>query len=441
MPDSKKVLFLIVGKGDLKKPDYPESYLKLLRKAIDETAAETVVLLPSGSSQENAELIKSEYEATHHVFIENLPPKKEFDADECFKFFEDKFNVLFKQGFRPENFTIDFTHGTKAMSAALYAIGMRYRVSDFHYIQRNNDKDGNLIEGETIKVFDASYARGLSVLDQCKTLFKSWQFSAAKTLLETERLPKILKNRVNNVKMLADFYSAWDRLDYKTAKAEMVYFSIEGFEKFCPYSGIENWLELLSEDVAQADDTQGEVLSDDMKNKNALILGNILIDLYANTLRRIESGALEDASIRVYRIAEMIGQALLFKKGYVSNQMPESDDKVRFFAENNNVYRKKNTDIYEFGRKITAEFLKKISQEGDVFYDVASFLIERNKEIESLRNTSILIHGFSAKASTAEKMKLLLNDLLSQIKLIFGKEDVEEKLNMALFMNKFKDNN
>ena len=214
MTDKSKVLFLIVGMGNKKDPEYPESYLRLLRKAVDSTDAGNIVLLPSGSSKENAERIKTEYESSRTVFVQDLPERSmEFDADECYEFFESLFRSRFQEGFSAENFIIDFTHGTKAMSAALYAIGMRYRVSDFHYIRRNNDKDGNLIDGETVKNFDASYARGLSVLDQCKTLFKAWQFSAATALLSIEKPKKTLKQTFEHVKMLADFYSAWD--DYK----------------------------------------------------------------------------------------------------------------------------------------------------------------------------------------------------------------------------------
>lgn len=435
--NKSKVLFLIVGMGNAKAPDYPESYLRLLRKAVDSTDAGNVILLPSGSSKSHAEAIEREYGGSRTVFIENLPEKNmEFDADECYEFFEKKFQTLFKNGFSSEDFIIDFTHGTKAMSAALYAIGMRYRVSDFHYIRRNNDKDGNLTDGETVQNFDASFARGLAVLDQCKTLFKTWQFSAARSLLENEKPHTKLKNAFERIKILAGFYSAWDRLDYKTAFDDMPCFTLDGFEKFCPPEKIKSFLKDLSDEVVYADDDAGEVLSQREKDENAFRLGNLLVDLYANAYRRIESGALEDAAIRVYRIAEMLGQACLFFKGYVSDQMPANDDAVLYFARNNKL---PDSPSYKFGRKLTAEFIKKISENGDVFHTAASFLIEKNKEIESLRNTSVLIHGFSAKAGTAEEMKALLDGLIGLTNLIYGKERVRERLETALFMNNFKD--
>ena len=279
MTDESKVLFLIVGVGNNKDPEYPESYLRLLRKAIDSTDAGNIVLLPSGSSKENAERIKTEYESSRTVFVHDLPEQgMEFDADKCYEFFESLFRPRLREGFSAKNFIIDFTHGTKAMSAALYAVGMRYRISDFHYIQRNNDKDGNLIDGETVKNSDASYARGLSVLDQCKTLFKAWQFSAATALLSIEKPKKTLKQTFEHVKMLAGFYSAWDRLDYKTAAENCPVFEMPLFG-FATSSAVQNWIKTLAKPIVEPDEKNFEVLPQSVLNENAETALNMMIDL------------------------------------------------------------------------------------------------------------------------------------------------------------------
>ena len=436
MLSCEKVLFLIVGKGNPKEIGYPESYYRLLRKAIDFSNVKYIILFPSGSSKKNAEAIKLEYEASLKVFIEDLPEKNmEFDADKCFEFFEGKFQTLFKNGFSAEDFIIDFTHGTKAMSAALYAIGMRYRVSDFHYIQRNNDKNGNLIEGETVKNFDASYARGLSVLDQCRILFKTWQFSAAKSLLSTEKPPEKLKTTVNNVKMLADFYAAWDRLDYKTAADICPVFEMPSFG-FATTPTVQSWISGLSKFVIEPDEKKHEVLSHDQLEENASIVLNMMFDLYANGLRRLDSGQYEDAAIRAYRIAEMLGQFYLFKEGYISNHMSASDPKVRDFAENNRIRKKDNTDIYPpFGRKQVIDFLDYLK------HPKTAYLQNTDAIIADIRNNSILIHGYSSRVKNAQELKTIFTSLIEQLKRIVGEEEWQSKLNAALFMNTFKDNN
>lgn len=434
MTDKSKVLFLIVGMGNKKDPEYPESYLRLLRKAVDSTDAGNIVLLPSGSSKENAERIKTEYESSRTVFVQDLPERSmEFDADECYEFFESLFRSRFQEGFSAENFIIDFTHGTKAMSAALYAIGMRYRVSDFHYIRRNNDKDGNLIDGETVKNFDASYARGLSVLDQCKTLFKAWQFSAATALLSIEKPKKTLKQTFEHVKMLADFYSAWDRLDYKTAAENCPVFEMPLFG-FATSSAVQNWIKTLAKPIVEPDEKNFEVLPQSVLNENAETALNMMLDLYANGLRRLEAGQYEDAGIRAYRIAEMMGQYYLFKAGYISNHMSSSDSTVHAFAENIHLRKNEKADIYPpFGRKQVIEFLDYIK------HPKVEYLRSIDTKIADIRNNSILIHGYASRVKDIQDLKNIFNSLTEQLRQLSAEEWLSKK-NTALFMNNFKDN-
>ena len=433
MTDKSKVLFLIVGMGNKKDPEYPESYLRLLRKAVDSTDAGNIVLLPSGSSKENAERIKTEYESSRTVFVQDLPERSmEFDADACYEFFESLFRSRFREGFSAENFIIDFTHGTKAMSAALYAIGMRYRVSDFHYIRRNHDKDGNLIDGETVKNFDASYARGLSVLDQCNTLFKAWQFSAATALLSIEKPKKTLKQTFEHVKMLADFYSAWDRLDYKTAAENCPVFEMPLFG-FATSSAVQNWIKTLAKPIVEPDEKNFEVLPQSVLNENAETALNMMLDLYANGLRRLEAGQYEDAGIRAYRIAEMMGQYYLFKAGYISNHMSSSDSTVHAFAENIHLRKHEKADIYPpFGRKQVIEFLDYIK------HPKVEYLRSIDTKIADIRNNSILIHGYASRVKDIQNLKNIFNSLTEQLRQLSA-EEWRSKKNTALFMNNFKD--
>lgn len=430
-----KVLFLIVGTGDKKHPDYPENYLRLLRKAIDETDAATVILLSSELTKDIASKLQEEYKSSRQISIQDFPEKSmEFDADKCFEFFENIFQDLKKKGYSPDNFIIDFTHGTKAMSAALYAIGMRYRVREFHYIKRNNDKDGKLIEGETVENFDASYARELAILDQCKMLFKTWRFSAAKALLEMEAPPKKLKTTVEHVKMLADFYAAWDRLDYKTAVDSAVSFE-EPYFDFVPTEIVRQWVEKLIKPVKQPDKNSNKTLPQSDFNENAQIAIDLMFDLYANGLRRLEAGQVEDAAIRAYRMAEMLGQIYLFQRGYASDWMPVFNSKVKQFALRKHMKESDNSYFYPpFGRKQAVEFLESI------FHPKTAFLREMDKAISNIRNNSILIHGYTSQVKNAEEIKNCFDRLLAQLRPLCGNE-FDNKLNVAMFMNSFKDNN
>lgn len=426
--DRDKALFLIVGKGS-----GDGDYLTPLRKAIAKSEAHKVFLLCSNESRKFSEAIKEEYCSQRDIeiicFAEN---NMEFDADKCYCFFDELFKKILENGVRRENLIIDFTHGTKPMSAALYAVGMRYRFGNFQYVVRKKNADGQFADGEeTVRVFDASPARWQAVLDECRILFANCQFAAAKALLEQEKPPRNLQGTINKVKILADFYGAWDRLDYVFADNNYPDFSDKaGF--LSPPPEAKEFIASLKEDMKEPDDDVGEVLSAETCARNKHIAENLMFDIYANGLRRLKTGQLEDAGIRAYRLAELLGQIYLFEVGYMSNHMSASDEKVRRFAENKKIHLKgEHSDIYRpFGRKNVIDFLEYIKYP----QQKTSFLKSIEKDIENIRNQSILIHGYSSKANDAAALNNIFEKIIQQLR---ETENFETLKGTALFMNGF----
>ena len=157
-----------------------------------------------------------------------------------------------------------------------------------------------------------------------------------------------------------------------------------------------------------------------------------MFDLYANGLRRLEAEQFEDAAIRAYRMAEMLGQIFLFQSGYISNHMSSSDPTVSAFAENNRL-KAKNGDIYPpFGRKQVIKFLEHIKHPN------ADFLRSIDGKVENIRNGSILIHGFSPRIEDAKALIEIFDALLNYLKRFLGDEWQNNK-DTAVFMNNFKD--
>ena len=131
----------------------------------------------------------------------------------------------------------------------------------------------------------------------------------------------------------------------------------------------------------------------------------------------------------------MLGQFYLFKEGYISNHMSSSDSKVRDFATNNRIRKNDNVDIYPpFGRKQIVEFLDFLK------HPKANYLQSIDAKIADIRNNSILIHGYSSRIENVQELKNIFNSLLEQFRPIAA-EEWQSKLNSALFMNNFKDNN
>lgn len=437
--DSNKVLFAVVGTGKENKQDEDKNhYLATLLKAIDSSDAKNVVLLCSQKSIQKAQQVKEKYQLDRNIEIETLlEPGMEFDADKCFKFIEEVFRKVLDKGYKAENITIDFTHGTKPMSAALYAVGMRYQILTFQYIQKQLKAQDNgsieFVEGqEIVKTFDAAYAKWLAVIDECRVLFKNWQFSAMALLLSRGKPPKSLKLVVEQIKILSQFYEAWDRLDYVTA--------LECFPEFSdpmgfvvPDSNVKNFLLSLNAVIKTCDTKKKTSLTKDDFEHNKKLAMNIMFDLYANGLRRLEAGLLEDAGIRAYKMAELLGQIYLFEKGYMADCIPANDIKAKKFAEQQKFFVKESSIYFKpFGRKDVMEFLKYL---GDTSFKVG-FLKDIDKDIQKTRNKSILVHGYSCQVDNKKELKDLFERIIYQLHTV---EDFEKKKQAALFMNSFKD--
>lgn len=432
MSFEKKVLFLTVGSHDV----------DLYKNSIRESKAHLVILFSSQSSLTTAENIKKHYE-NEQIQIECYSLSDENDAwdvDKCYNFYDSVFQQIVEKGFEYKNFSIDFTYGTKAMAAALYAIGMRYRISVFLYSVKKSEEDNTQI----LKTFDASYARGLALLDQCKHLFKAGQFAAATNILNENAFPAKLESLKNGIIQLANFYTAWDRLDYKTAKECLTGMSDcsklqQGFDEFCVPENVKQWVrDLANREIKKTPrppkNEYPELLSLEEYKENSETVLRLVIDLHANALRRLKANQLEDAAVRAYRIYEMLGQSFLYREGYDTACIPDNDEKVKSFIDKHN---KKHAPIvalcgnryYQFDREKTAHFLKHLGQAGD-----GQELLEKAQNIAKLRNNGILIHGFRTLVKDQDDLKNQLDNLANLLEKF--KKSIENA-DAANFINEF----
>src|SRR5262249_2377644 len=119
-----KVLILSVGTGDVQK--LRETLLDPLKKSIRKGDWSKVVLLPSQFTKETALQLQDELKDTP---IESRPLPRagaEDDADACFAHFDDVLASIRAEGYAPGAVLVDFTRGTKAMSAALVLAAVRH---------------------------------------------------------------------------------------------------------------------------------------------------------------------------------------------------------------------------------------------------------------------------------------------------------------------------
>ena len=404
--NKKNVLVLTVGTGDVEKPE--ASLLNPLSKSIAQGEWHEAVLLPSTVTESFAVRLQDQFPDLQ-VRIKPLPkPKMENDADACFGYFDGILGDLIENGYTQENITVDFTRGTKAMSAALVLAAVRRDVTQLRYIHGKRDKRGMVIPGsEAISGLSATLATARRQLDTAIHLMHRGNFAAVLKLIPekpeqlAERFPETFRKEAAGLRRRAYFYAAWDRLDYKEAMRRA--------KRLLPEDDLADHKAWVCDLANQPDRSQHGAM--------AKWLQIICCDLLANGRRCIESRHYEDALLRGYRVLELIGQLLLFERGIDSASINPTIPEVQ-----NLEARLKKKGSHRFGctkngylrapRELAARLLKEL---GEPLATKLLDFAEKHPKIKARqRNHSILIHGFTATSgSDASALDDLYDDLES----------------------------
>jgi CRISPR-associated protein (TIGR02710 family) len=443
-------LIVTVGSGESDKPE--ETLYRPILKSIDNGAWDLVVLLPSQATKSNAEEIKRRLP---HLAVEISPlpqPGQENDADACFSHFDAAISGLRERGFDPGNAGVDFTRGTKAMSAAAVLAAVGHDIPLLRYIEGDRDpsRQNNVRPGtERIREVRPRIAAARKLLDSARVLFSNGDFAAARELLcSIDASLNGLHEAVIYASGLADLYNAWDRLDYRRAHelAERLPPQPESskswnsrWSRFALDQGARKW---LAELAAALPEKQDRRWASEGCHKMAAHARKVCADLLANGERRIRDRQYEDANLRAYRIAEMLGQVRLFERGYDSSALDPEDPAVAAFQreledENKSLGTKtiRQRKYYTMPRQNAYRFLKRL---GDPLWASLRDLEERNndadKTIES-RNRSILIHGFEPLAIHDDAWLRSTYKKLERLVLDDGGSVAESNLRGARFLN------
>ena len=258
--------------------------------------------------------------------------------------YEKSKNVLFelnKKGY--DEITIDFTGGTKPMTAGLVlaSTGDKYTDSyNYSYVGskkdpnsevRNKDGVGIVISGqEQIKPQKDPYET-YAVLEfiRGKNFFNHYQFEAAMQNFK-EAESKLddgdLKDLANFYIKLVSFYQTWDKfndkikiynekLDKEESFKLPSYFYKEIIQQ-CPEELLNNDFENSSEFINQLNNNL-EFLRLKIQNNQKESMRYYLPDLLNNAWRKIEEGFYDDAVARLYRAIELIAQICLNDHGLI----------------------------------------------------------------------------------------------------------------------------
>lgn len=207
---------------------------------------------------------------------------------------------------------VDFTSGTKPMSAAAVAVAIGQQANTMLYAIGPRDESGRVTEttGVASAATDQVYAERL--LDELGRLFDQGQFRA----VCDQAWPLVL--RLNNDQLrakasslwyLADVYQHWNLFQYERAYARLR--CRASLNKCGDFTPDKNARRLLPDALAKAGwdtqlvDRQFEFVTR-CKEKNDV--NGRLVDLWANAARCFVDGRFDDAVARLYRLIEYVCQ-------------------------------------------------------------------------------------------------------------------------------------
>lgn len=206
---------------------------------------------------------------------------------------------------------VDFTGGTKCMSAALALQARRWPCAFSYVGGERRDKGGvGVVVSGTEKVVDCVNpwdALGQQAKEEFVTLFDQYAFSAAARLAE-EIKKKVSeghrKREFNALEQLARAYELWERFNHKKAinclrevtRARNDLRAVLGQRK----------AEHVLEEIERHVENHLSVLEN-----SSLPTRNHVVDLLANARRRREEGRYDDGVARLYRAIEATAQLRL----------------------------------------------------------------------------------------------------------------------------------
>ncbi len=287
---------------------------------------------------------------------------------------------------------VDFTSGTKAMSAGLVLAAISEGIESFIYVAGERDKEGRVMAGGEQRV-NARAALILKEreLEKAMALFNYRQFSAVINLVQPiEKKIKVpeIHNRAKLLRLFAETYQAWDNFDHKMAVEKVdelgrLKREDEGFASEVEvHKGLSKKIKYASEHLHKL-----EKESEEKKHSMP-----ILVDIVASAQRRKEAGKYDDAAARLYRALEYAAQLRLDEEHDIDDtgKVPEEKVPPALLEDSNHPLQRKGA-YFKLPLMKSYELLQ-------VKFDdsLGKRFMSEKSEVEkhlSKRNDSILAHG------------------------------------------------
>ncbi|OEU79576.1 MAG: CRISPR-associated protein [Desulfobacterales bacterium S5133MH4] len=293
----------------------------------------------------------------------------------------------------PDDVVVDYTGGTKTMSAAL-ALATVAHGYQFSYVggeERTKNGLGLVVSGKEVVRLGISPWQVFAVEEkkQISLFISSFQYEAAISVISKtiDRLQDRQHEVWSGVMETLQGYLAWDSFDHKTALRKLS----NGLKRLemCERFGIDNQIQEYTDKVRGNFD-----ILNDMNQKThffKLLHPILLRDIVSNARRRYQQNKYDDAVARLYRALEMAGQ-IAFEHATGTSTCEADPEKLPQSMREEYVHRYRSPDDKKIRIPLFATFrvLKELQNPSGVQFGKYEEIL---KKVLSARNGSILAHG------------------------------------------------
>ena len=372
---------------------------EILSRNIKSGYYKNIIIILSEESEENINNEIKQEAKKRKVKLEYELINDPDDLEITFKKADEIIKSLTKKGINIEDIEINYTGGTKSMSAAICVAGVINGIRKQIYISGVRGEDSRVITGFEREVPTFSPLIMLSKsFNIIKLLFNDGDFYSAKKYIEyTEKDLGIKRNSdkfLNFLYEISDAYLSWDMMDYETAADKITKIRIN-------LDDIERHLKVNFE----------EQLGRNKKIINLIKKSKFLriLDKYASAERYFEKGFYLLTVEMLYSLAEFIADYVLEKEYNLNKQNIDekkvkeilTDKKIDISEDYFDTSRSKTDGIIHLPLYHSYDLLSKLGNE------LGKKFMEDKEYQNAIKSRNDLIH--SNKTVDKEKAEKFLN--------------------------------
>ena len=368
----------------------PEPVLHSIR----EHRPELVYFVASSDSVEGVSSIKETLKKEGLGFTNrNVILKNHEILESCYSQLKEELDQIDQDRKKESNVVLDYTGGTKTMSAAMVLAGAG-RHYGYSYVGGNvRDKEGlGVVITDSEKLWTWQDPRDTLAVEERKLLalyINGYQYEAALEVVKAlnEYANSDERKLFDHLTHLLEGYKFWDRFDHRMAIRHLS----EGLKIFNFLPSLDENLQSFLNSVEENFCFLKRVVDETQRKQEPKSPGpNLIVDLLSNARRRAKEGKYDDAVARLYRSVEMIGQQA-FKEHF--NCLTNNVQTERLPKSLQVDYKKNYTDSRDGRVKIglKATFSALAAKEVDIGIKFQEAMQLQN--CLELRNNSILAHG------------------------------------------------